>query len=98
MNKIDPTNLKSAEDWTKLGKTYLKKDQLNKALECYKNAIEINPNYFNAWADLIEVYEKKGEHIKAEGAFENAYQIEKKSIDESMISANEWYLKKLRKK
>ena len=96
--KKELTNLKSAEDWTKLGKTYLKKDQLNKALECYKNAIEVNPNYFNAWADLIEVYEKKGEHAKAEEAFENAYQIEKKNINESMISANEWYLKKLEKK
>jgi Tfp pilus assembly protein PilF len=96
--KKENTNLKSAEDWTKLGKTYLMNDQLNKALECYKCAIEINPNYFNAWADLIEVYEKKGEHTKAEEVFEKAYQIEKKYINESMISANEWYLKKLEKK
>ena len=92
------TNLKSAEDWTKLGKIYLKRDQLNKALKCYKNAIEVNPNYFNAWANLIEIYEKKGDHAKAEDAFEKAYQIEKKNINESMISANEWYLKKLEKK
>lgn len=49
MSKTDPTNVKTAEDWTNLGKIYLKKDQLNKALECYKNAIEIKPNFIIWW-------------------------------------------------
>lgn len=56
---IDPL---LAEARRSLGYSYLRQGQVQKALDSYLTAVELNPNYYDVWAGLSWIYETKGEY------------------------------------
>jgi hypothetical protein len=53
-------DISNADFWKQAGDEYVKKEQFEKAIECYKEAIDINPSYIAAWNNLGFSYFKLG--------------------------------------
>ncbi len=56
----------------KFGKAYMKKNQDDKALKYFNNAIVVAPNSPNGYAGLIEYYTEKGDTAKVDEIFNRA--------------------------
>jgi tetratricopeptide (TPR) repeat protein len=48
----------------KLGTAYAKQGKLRIALECYQEAVDLKPDYTEAWLNLIDVYQELGDRKK----------------------------------
>ena len=53
-------NISDENFWKKLGDENFKKEKFDDAIKCYKEAIEINPNFSAAWNNLGYTYIKLG--------------------------------------
>lgn len=53
-------DINSPETWKKMGNDHFKKDDFESAISCYKQAIEQNPKYIEAWNNLGLSYLKLG--------------------------------------
>ncbi|OPX70936.1 MAG: Tetratricopeptide repeat protein [Methanoregulaceae archaeon PtaB.Bin009] len=53
-------NISDENVWKKLGDENFKKEKFDDAIKCYKEAIEINPNFSAAWNNLGYTYIKLG--------------------------------------
>ena len=48
-----------------LGKIALKENDFDKAIQCYKTAVNLNPDYTNAWFYLGKVFDQTNQQMKA---------------------------------
>lgn len=69
-------NQSVAKEYFKQGKAYWDKLEIRKALESFTKAIEINPNYLDAWRERGLVYFLIKEFNNAVPDFDNALKIE----------------------
>ena len=66
---------RSDQGWSLLGWIYLKKDDLNKAEECFDKALSINPRWDNAHVGKGVMYRKLGDNAKARESYLKALSI-----------------------
>ena len=59
-----------------MGMTYLQLDKNDKASRYFRNAVEIKPDYGEAWNNLGRSYIEAGKIEKAKGAYKKALEIE----------------------
>lgn len=77
-NKIQPNKAFSAaknqraNNYKEQGNEFLKYNDLDKAIECYKHAIELNPQFADAYFNLGKAYKFKKDYTAAIHAFEQA--------------------------
>jgi tetratricopeptide (TPR) repeat protein len=64
--------------WYNLAYLYERKGRLEKAISCYKKAIEINPKFVQAISNLGNVYEKQNKLEEAMSQYQQAIAIEPK--------------------
>ena len=55
----------SALSWNNLGSIYAQKKQWTKAISCYQEALQLNPNFAKSHRNLAKVYNNTGEELKA---------------------------------
>ena len=55
----------SATSWNNLGSSYAQKNQWAKAISCYQEAIELNPQLSKTYRNLARVYQKIGKKDRA---------------------------------
>lgn len=59
-----------------MGKVYGDKKEYDKAIECYKKAIELDANYVHAWNNMGSDYWYKEEYDRAIECYEKALEID----------------------
>ncbi|WP_076792754.1 tetratricopeptide repeat protein [Chlorobium sp. KB01] len=62
----------SADAWGYLGFAYLQKGELALAIDAYKRAIQIRPDYAHYWADLGVAYGREGQYERMIAAYRQA--------------------------
>jgi len=67
--KTDPT---TAQNYIDLGRAYEKNDQIDKAIENYRKALDLNTNYPTAYLRTGVAYSRKQDTASAIGAFDKA--------------------------
>ena len=70
-----------ARSHTELGAAYFQQNKLEIALDEFKYAAEIDPNYAQAYNGLGLVYAALGEDAKADGNFKKAIQVEPRNSE-----------------
>ena len=78
-----PTAIKqpnSARSWNNLGSSYAQKQQWLKAISCYQESIELNPNLSKTYRNLARVYTKIGKQQKAVLSWYKAFNLEANSF------------------
>jgi tetratricopeptide (TPR) repeat protein len=60
LNKFKELQKKEAVEWKNKGNDYFKKGDYENAIQNYKNALDIEPNYSDAWNNLGLAYMKTG--------------------------------------
>ena len=70
-----------ARSHTELGAAYFQQNKLEIALDEFKYAVEIDPNYAQAYNGLGLVYAALGEDAKADGNFKKAIQVEPRNSE-----------------
>ena len=70
-----------ARSHTELGAAYFQQNKLEIALDEFKYAVEIDPNYAQAYNGLGLVYAALGEDSKADGSFKKAIQVEPRNSE-----------------
>ena len=73
----------TAADWLNKGNDFYKKDFYDLAIKCYDNAIEIDPNYTNAWT-------WKGNALSAQGKYDDAIKCYDEVIRIDPNDASAW--------
>ncbi|MFH0838981.1 MAG: tetratricopeptide repeat protein [Candidatus Omnitrophota bacterium] len=68
--------LKKAQALRDRGYTYLMEDKIDKALECYEQAIQLDPHYASPHNDLGVIYEEKGLLGKAEEEYKKTITLD----------------------
>lgn len=66
--------------------THAEKGDTTNALINYQNAVEINPGFYDAWIELGNIYQAKGDKI-AEQYFRNAFDLDTNNIHAQYILA-----------
>jgi arylsulfatase A-like enzyme/Tfp pilus assembly protein PilF len=83
--KTDPRNF---EAWWKLGSLYRKEKRLNRAIECFRNAIAANRQFYPAYYSLSETYLAANTNLKeALELAETAYEKEPREEANRLIAA-----------
>jgi len=72
---IGNTGYNEEEIYTVLGNAYYGLYEDDKAIEAHEKALEINPEYYEAWVNLGIVYRYIGNYEKAEECYNKAYDI-----------------------
>lgn len=67
---------KSADQWFREGNAFMRKNNLEGALEAYNKAIEIKPNHADYWNNKGNVLAKKGDFKAALIAYDEAIKLE----------------------
>lgn len=73
-----PNNSKNLDDpvyWKNAGNDFFNKNQYKEAIECYYKAIELNPEYIDAWNNLGYSFSKIGKTEEAEKCRDRIKQI-----------------------
>ena len=65
----------SAEDYFKMGNKYFLRGQFQKAIEEYKKALEIDPNFYQAWNKMADAYNALGNSEQALECYERSLKI-----------------------
>jgi anaphase-promoting complex subunit 3 len=61
--------------YTLCGHEYVASDDLEKALLCYRNALRLDDNHYNAWYGLGIIYYKQEKYELAEFHFRKAVKL-----------------------
>ena len=69
-------NPESAQTQFELGNTYVQASDWPKAVEAYRKAIELDPNYQTAYANLGVVYYQQGQFDLAASQYEKALELD----------------------
>jgi tetratricopeptide (TPR) repeat protein len=80
--RIEKDNENLAENYKNLGNAYFVGLKYNKALEAYNNAIDIKPNYYEAWKDKGVVLSNLGRHDESIKAFNKVLEITPKAYED----------------
>jgi len=64
-SKTEQILKKEEEELTKKGEALLKAGKENEALECFENALKLNPKNFKAWKGKGEILEKSPDYLHA---------------------------------
>jgi len=73
--KANPQN---ADTWIQLGNEYFDSNQYEKAIQAYRNALELKPNNANVWTDMGIMYRRSGKPEEAIKAFDKAIENDPK--------------------
>src|SRR5262245_25273639 len=65
----------SAENYSRLGDTYLTRGELEQAITSYSKAIELDPKLAEAYNNRGLAYARKGQYERAVGDFSRAVEI-----------------------
>lgn len=76
----------SAFAWNNLGSVYAQKQQWAKAISCYQEALQLEPNFAKAYRNLARVYQKTGEDLKA-----SLYWYEAFIFEPNVVTAEEYF-------
>jgi len=68
-------NNMSAEDYFRLGNKYFLQGQFQKAIEEYQKALEIDPNFYQAWNKMGDAYNALGNSEQALECYERSLKI-----------------------
>ncbi len=66
----------SAVSWNNLGSLYAQKQQWTRAISCYQEAVELDPNLSKAYRNLARVYSKIGKDLQATLCWYEAFTLE----------------------
>jgi tetratricopeptide (TPR) repeat protein len=69
----------SAVSWNNLGSLYAQKQQWQKAISCYQEALQLNSNCGKTYRNLARVYRKMGHNEKALDCWYSAFSLEPNS-------------------
>jgi tetratricopeptide (TPR) repeat protein len=67
--------------WFLIGVNLEKIGKYERALECYQQCVELEPNFVNAHIAMGKLYEKKGEIDKARDAYRRAVEIDARAYE-----------------
>ena len=65
----------TAEEWTNKGLDYAIEGKYVQAIQCYDEAIRINPDYALAWYTKGEALRATGDSVNADAAFARAREL-----------------------
>ncbi|MDI6806725.1 MAG: NUDIX domain-containing protein [Candidatus Aenigmarchaeota archaeon] len=85
-----PKHCIDAIDFYILGNGHLERDELDKAIECYTEAIKLHPNNTRAFFNRAIAYERKGEKNKADLDYKQAFKDETRV--QASIEGIEWLI------
>ena len=74
-----------------LGVAELNKQDYNKAIVSFQNALRISQDDYHSWVGLGEAYHNSGRYIAATKAIQNAQRLEEEAPDK--VSGNTWFTK-----
>ena len=66
----------SAISWNNLGSLYAQKQQWTRAISCYQEAVELDPNLSKTYRNLARVYSKTGKDLQATLCWYEAFTLE----------------------
>ncbi len=81
----------TAEDWLKKGIESINKGSSEEAINAYDRALEINPDYADAWRGKASALGIQGKHQEAIQAFDKAIESYDKIIKANPKDADAWY-------
>ena len=70
----------SAVSWNNLGSLYAQKQQWTRAISCYQEAVELDPNLSKAYRNLARVYSNMGKDLQATLCWYEAFTLEVEQI------------------
>ncbi|BAZ43144.1 group 1 glycosyl transferase [Chondrocystis sp. NIES-4102] len=73
---IETNKPDNANSWNNLGSLYAQKQQWNKAISCYQEALQLDANFAKAHRNLARAYTKLGEQEKAAVHWYDACRLE----------------------
>ncbi|MHA1235115.1 MAG: tetratricopeptide repeat protein [Promethearchaeota archaeon] len=85
---------KSADEWHDLALSHFHKNEYDKAIEYYKNALENDPEYTNSWHGLGVSYERKKEYDKAIEYYKKTLEIDPEYVHSWFGLAGSYFQKK----
>ncbi|GAB4531969.1 MAG: hypothetical protein Tsb0014_15970 [Pleurocapsa sp.] len=94
------TQPESATSWNNLGSFYAKKQQWQKAISCYQEAIQLDSNFSKTYRNLARVYAKIGQSEKAADCWYEAFSLEPNnatSQDHYYLGKTLWQQEKIEK-
>ncbi len=83
----DNRDISNSNFWKKAGDDYIKQEQYEKAIECFKEAIDLDPTYTAAWNNLGFSYFKLGRLDEAKKCKEKINELKKLSQNQSEVSS-----------
>ncbi len=66
----------SAKSWNNLGSLYAQKQEWTKAISCYQEALQLDPQFAKSYRNLAKVYNQLGEEIQAALHWYEAFSLE----------------------
>jgi len=89
---LEPENI-PPEEYLNLGNTLCRQSQFTKAISCYQQAIELNPNYAAAYHNLAATFKRQGKLEQAQIYEQKAKQVGnntnlKKEYDKTQVIGN----------
>ncbi len=82
---------KTAEDWYNKGIELINSGSSEEAIKAYDKALEINPNYADAWSGKASALGFQGKHLEAIAAFDKAIESYDKIIKVNPKGSDAWY-------
>ncbi|MGB5715203.1 MAG: tetratricopeptide repeat protein [Waterburya sp.] len=70
----------SAISWNNLGSLYAQKQQWTRAISCYQEAVEIDPNLSKTYRNLARVYSKIGKDLQSALCWYEAFTLEAERV------------------
>ena len=74
--KFEKQKLDSALSWNNLGSIYAQKKEWTKAINCYQEALQLDPNFAKSYRNLARIYHQQEEELKAALYWHEAFSIE----------------------
>ena len=71
--------LEKSESYFISGNDYLRQQKYEQSIQCYDEAIQLNPNYSLAYKNRGKCYQALGDNKKAQSDFSKAKELRKKS-------------------
>ena len=83
---IEASQPDSAKSWNNLGSLYAQKQEWTKAISCYQEALQLDPQFAKSYRNLAKVYNQLGEEIKAA-----LYWYEAFSLEPDLVKPEEYF-------
>lgn len=80
LKQKSPKKLNSAISWNNLGSLYAQKQQWTRAISCYHEALELDPNLGKAYRNLARVYHKAGKLSQSNLCWYQAFSLQPEQV------------------